>query len=121
MTKNVRHITQRLHLSLEECYHQALYFLVSSLYPGNSLDSELNNKWVWWSVPSESQLYKNNGDNWLLYSKKCFGRHYYYSNPVKSCLIVHAPPISIFIETSSSYKVNSFQGKWILHDSISGK
>ena len=48
-------------------------------------------------------MYKCNGDNLHLYSKRC-GRHFYYSNPVKSYPIVHAAPISVCLETSR-YKI----------------
>ena len=68
----------------------------------------MNNKWVWWSVPSETWLYKRNCNYWFLYTQ-CYSRRYYYCNTVESCLVNQASPVSVRINTSPIDTLSDFE------------
>ena len=45
---------------------------------GDWVDQDIEDKWVWWSVPEESRIYQRNNKNWIYYPQAFC--HYYLDN-----------------------------------------
>ena len=62
-----------------------------------STGMNFENKWIWWSVPGESRIYKQNKDNWSYYCQAF--RRFYLDNETATCppdfnLLITVPPVA---------------------------
>ena len=79
---------------------------------GNRSDQDVGGKWIWWSVPRESQIYHGNNKSWSYYRQ--VHRRYYLDDETDTCPCESALPISVVLVTANSFRIQRQPREFVL-------